>query len=416
MREARSGRVRAVLLIWLAMGGCANEQAPPGALPDRRPPQVARLTPGRDAVVPGFGGPARIRFDEPVNLGRGLGNRVQSSPAYEYAVEIGFSEVRIRPRGGWRPGAVYCFSVPAGIADLLGNRTAEPIDFCFSTGPPVSTTLVEGKLEDRLTGRAVQGGRVLFLALPGDTTPYTAVADGQGAFALRALPSDTYWAYGFQDRNRNLRLDRLLEPYDSVRFTVAEGVGTAPLALSVVEPDSTPPRLLAAVAEDSLTIRLEVDDPLELEQPDAVVTVTDSSGREIPSERLHVGDRASLRRLEAAARADTTRARADTARARTDTARAAAPPPPRPGAQALAPRRPSGTLLILLGEALQVGPYRVRAAGLVNLRGLVGGGDTTFVYPPEETPAGPSPGRRPGGPENGGRGAADGSRRSESDG
>lgn len=374
--------------------GCANEQPPPGMIPERRPPEVSRIVPAPDTVVPGFKGRIRILFDEPVNLGRGLASRLISSPAYQYDVKTGFSDIKIRPRGGWREETVYCFQLPAGISDVIGNRTLDPIDYCFSTGPPVTTTRVEGRLENRMTGRSIAGSRVLFLALPADTTPYTAVADREGAFSLRSLPPGSYWAYGFEDRNRNLRLDRLLEPHDSVRFTLVAGAGVAPLELSLVDPDSTPPVLMAALPEDSVQLLLEFDDPLALEQPEASVSVRDSLGRELPWRMLHVGDVASLRR-----RLSNAAGQQPAAAAQQAGQPVAGQQPGRRGAQAAREPRPARTLIVVLEESMRAGVYRVQASNLVNLRGLPGGGDTTFVYPPEDQlPPDPS---RPGAAQRG---------------
>lgn len=393
---SRSGgeRVGAAVLMLAAATGCANEQPPPGALPDARPPQVARFVPPRDTVIPGFDGSARIRFDEPVRLAADLGRRVTASPAYRYRFEIGFSEIEIRPEGGWREAAVYCFEIPAGISDLLNNRTDAPIPYCFSTGPPVRPTRVEGRVEDRVTGGPVPGARVLFLALPADTTPYTAEADGQGEFSLRSLPAGGYWAYGFQDRNRNLRLDRPLEPYDSVHFRLDEATGAPTLELALVEPDSTPPLLVSALAEDSVTVRLEFDDPLPTEQPVAEVAVRDSAGREVARRLLHVGDPSTLppeARLrpvepvvgEPAEEPPEAAAEPPPAEPLPPAEPRVEEPPAEPAAGATQARepRPSTVVTILLEEALTPGPYTVEARGFANLRDLVGGGEATFVHP-----------------------------------
>lgn len=324
--------------------GCANERPPPGAAPDARPPRVERFDPPRDSVVPRLDGSARIRFDEPVRVPDDLGRRVEASPALRYRFESGFSEIRIRPEEGWLEGAVYCFEIPQGISDLLGNRTEAPIPYCFSTGPPVLPTRVEGRVEDRVTGRAVSGARVLFLGLPVDTTPYTAVADSRGEFSMRSLPPGEYWAFGFEDRNRNLRLDRRLEPHDSLRFRLDETTGAPSLLLALVPPDSTPPVLQGARSVDSLTMRLEFDDPLLPDQPGARVAVSDSAGGTLPVRRVHVGEPRDL---------------------------------------SAEGRRPSTTVTLLLAEPLARGRYVVRAEGFLNLRGLAGGGEAEFVHPPE---------------------------------
>lgn len=361
---------------------CAREEPPPGTHPDTRPPEVREIRPEPGAVVPEMDGDVRVRFDEPVNVAQDLEARLEASPAYRYRVTAGFSDVRIRPEEGWRQGVVYCFGLPSGIPDLLGNRTDEPVEFCFSTGPTVPETEVTGRLLDRTTGRAVAtSGRVLFYALEGDTVPYTAVPDGEGAFRGRGLPPDTYRVFGFVDRNRNRRLDRTLEPHDSATVVLEGQEASAEVELAVVEPDSTPPVLGAAAALDSVTLRLELDDPLPPEQTEAATEVVDSeTGRRWPVASVRVGEpedggapgpvgRDTL--VEPAGR-DTL---PEPAGERAEEGEA---PPPGPGRGL-----PSTVVTVRLAEPLAPGSYAVRLSGVRNLRGLEGGGEASFNYAPD---------------------------------
>ncbi len=345
-------------------------------------------------------GDVRVRFDEPVNVGRDLEGRLTASPAYRYRVSAGFSDVRIRPENGWREGVVYCFGLPPGIPDLLGNRTAEPMEFCFSTGPPVPDTEVTGRLVDRATGRAVTtSGRVLFYAVDGDTIPYTAVPDAEGTFRLRALPPDTYRVFGFLDRNQNRRLDRRLEAYDSATAVLDAPAASAQVELALVEPDTTPPVLIAASAVDSLTVRLEFDDALPREQPEARAQVMDSeTGRGWPVASLRVGEPGDG---AAPQPADRDTLREPTLEEEQDPAEPGgkaevAEPPAEAEATEPAVRTPPGRGLpstivtVLLREPLLPGAFTVRLSGVRNLRDLEGGGETGFTYPPpaRQPPAG----------------------------
>lgn len=365
--------------------GCANEQPPPGALPDARPPQVIRIVPGRDTVAMGFGGDAKIVFDEPIRAGD-LGRQLTASPADRFDVSTGFSDIRIHPRNGWRDSAVYCFELPAGIVDLLNNRTTLPIEFCFSTGPPLTQTLVTGTVLDEETGRTAVGGRVVFRGLPADTTPYTAVADQKGAFSLRAVPPGRYDVVGFMDRNRNLRLDRLREPYDSASFELAGPSSTATLEFHLVEPDSTPPRLVNVAVVDSATIRLEFDDPLLRRQPEASVVVADTAtGEELELSWVQVGEPEEVEKAGPegqpepgpGATRDTGVAGPDTVAQRPRTAAEGSRAGPR------AQNLPARAVPVRFRSALRSGVFRVRAEGFVNLRKLVGGGEATFEYAPD---------------------------------
>lgn len=89
---------------------------------------------------------------------------------------------------------------------------------------------------------------------------------------------------------------------------------------------------------------------------------------------------------------DTAGATADTAEVARDRTAGAARTAGAGGLPADTAARPSRVLTVRLARPLEEGVYRVLAEGWSNLRGLVGGGDTTFVHPfAEDVPGEPSP-------------------------
>lgn len=423
-RPRRGGRSRPAAFCLLAaaalLGGaaCAKEQPPPGARPDQVPPRVRDVRPADGTVEAGFDDDFRVRFDEPIQENRGLVRNMEASPAFRYRISFGFSSFEVKPEGGWRP-AVYRLVFPPPFTDVLGNRSRDTLRVVFSTGPPLTETRVAGRIRDRATGEPVRGGRALFLAGEGDTVPYTAVAGTEGHFRLPSVPPDDYTAFGFEDLNANLSLDRPLEPHDSTRFSLEGDADSVYLDLLLVEPDTTSPALLSVRALDSAAVALTFDDPI---RPDggvagAAVTVRAvDAGDTVPVTRLLLardtagarsgtdarprGDvlpevpspvpdvRAILREAfavgTAAARGrtgtpeDTARVPDDTA-ARPDSAAAV-------GTAGDSLALPDTVAVARLARPLEAGTrYRVVARGFENLRRLAGGGDTTFVYVPADT-------------------------------
>ncbi|MEJ2547933.1 MAG: hypothetical protein P8125_08965 [Gemmatimonadota bacterium] len=273
-----------------------------------------------------------------------------------------------------------------------------------------------------MTVAGVPDARLLFLAA--DSVPYSVVSDTGGVYGMRSLPPDEYTVFAFMDQNRNRRLDPASEPWDSASVSLPESNSRFAIDLWMVPPDSTPPRLLSAVAFDSLTLALEFDEPLDPEASleEAVVTVLGPPGS-VPFRvtDLQVGEPASLPRGESDTvvvrdsldafdpdlRPDSTTA-LDTAAARDslDRTRPGVSPDARradvsasdslaadttavqetgaAGPQRLQSTelrdRPFPTLVVRLEQPLTEDTFRVRATGIPNLRGLRGGGDTTFVY------------------------------------
>jgi hypothetical protein len=385
---------------------CANVEAPPGSGPDFDPPAVLERFPAPGAVIQDLDDDAWIRFDEPIQAPRNLERGLDLSPAWDWKFNPNTRGFSVRPREGWRPGVVYHVRVPRGVADLLRNTTRTSIEWTFSTGPGISETRIDGTIYDRIQGAGVRDARILFL--PPDSTPYSVVSDTGGVFRMQSLPPGEYLVLGFLDQKIS-------------RFV---------LDLWMTPPDSTPPVLVEASGFDTVTVVLEFDEPLEPEAPlDSVrVTVLPArGGPALPVLGMRIGqpgtpaampgDRTgpagpppdsltdaeldlrpdSLVGPEGVEVADTLRGAADSVSAARDLVPEADPlvadeqqarqpdEPGPPGRQsglgsAEARERPFPFLIVTLEQALTEDTFRVSVSGVSNLRGLTGGGDTTFVY------------------------------------
>ena len=386
------------------MLGCAREMPPPGTRPDEVPPALLEIRPAPDSVVAGFDGRLELRFDEPVRIPNGIAREMFATPMEVYESEMGFSNLRLRPEDGWRDGVRYCYSIPAdGISDLLRNRMEGRAEFCFSTGVGVEEAEVRGSVVDGLTGQPQEEARVIFWAEP-DSIPYGAVTDSVGEFVARGLPPGEYEAFGFVDRNRNLVPDRDIENHDSV-LVAASPDSLRELHFVVLPPDTTPPLLARAVLAGAEIVQLEFDDYLLNPQPDEPeIAIRDSAATvELEIVAVFVGsaDAVALPADSAALPADSTAAVADSA-AVSDSAVVADSVGGEPAAgdsagvadasadSAVAaadsveadPILPSRFMTVLLAAPLDSATYHVSVAGVLNVRRLAGGGDTSFVAEP----------------------------------
>ena len=342
------------------MGACAKELPPPGILPDDVPPRVEKIFPPPDSISPDFNGQVLIQFDEPVNIPNGIERLMFVSPMERYLSDKGFSELKLQPLGGWRNNVVYCFSIPEGISDLSRNRTENPTEFCFSTGAPLVDTRVVGTVVDAITSLPQDEARVIFFA-PGDTTPYGAISDEEGNFTARTLPPGEYQAFGFLDQNRNLILDRDVDPHDSVALLVDRD-SVPRLEFSLVPPDMTPPRLLRVQAMDTITVRLEFDDYLTnppSQDPEVLISNSET-GVVVDLVSVLVGDAHEVVFPGDSAQLDSIGGLVESDSGPTT-------------------KLPSRFISVRLATSLDSGRYLVESDGVVNLRHLIGGGDTTLV-------------------------------------
>jgi hypothetical protein len=346
-------RSRILLLGGALACGCARAFAPPGGERDVMAPRLESVSPAPLSVVPASRQAVVFRFDERISSRRFNRTLVTVNPAAPEDVnaEVSGHELRISLERGWQPGQVYQVLVRPGIGDLFGNERRDPVELIFSTGDPPPPSALAGLLEDRITGASPAEGVIQALR-QGDSVSYIAGADSAGFFALRHVPYGTYDVTAYGDQNRNRRRDPSEAVAGPVVATLGSGQDTVMLALVLLPPDSTAPRLTGADRTDSVHVRLTFDDYLDA---DSMATFA--------AQVLALPDSAPL--------PHSVRVVADTATRRRE-ARAA-----------------ERTLLLEVDRGLPPADVAIRVSGVRNVNGLMGGGTAAVAYRP--TPVAPAP-------------------------
>lgn len=398
--------------------GCAKIADPPGGPPDAAPPMLVATRPESAAVYPDFTGDAEFIFDETVSegtradIGDGSGDLEQLvilSPT-EKVPRVGWqrSRITVRPREGWRPNTVYRIELLPGVTDLRRNRDKGGQVLTFTTGAPLPTDSLSGLVIDWVARQRARQVMVEAMLLP-DSLVYRTKTDSSGRFALAPMPHGRYLLRAYVDQNKNRRLDAR-ENWDSLAAAPAP---SAQGVLWLAQRDTLPPRLTNVASRDSLTIDLQLTQPIDPAQlPDTsnvrVRLLPDSTPVEVVSFRTRPLDDT----LVARARARLDSLRADSVRrAHPDTTHAGAHPPA-PAPPAVAAPAPASTgrnrpppvdsVLIrllagrpVLGDRLVVrvatpmppeSRYVVEIRGIRNLNGAAGTAMAGFKVPKPPPP------------------------------
>ncbi len=374
------------LITAVALLACASQGDPPGGPPDAAAPVLIGIVPESGAVNVR---PERVefRFDEVVS------ERPSGATSLEQMVLISPSDglprvdwrrrsIAVRPRRDWRANAVYTVTLLPGISDLRGNVMRTGASVIFSTGAAIPDTRIAGILYDWVAGSAARLGAVEAIALP-DSIVYVARTDSAGRFALAHLPPGSYVLRAWLDANNNRDLDPR-EAYDSASVVLRD---TASLTLFAFVHDTLPPRINTVQVVDSMTLRVELNQPLDPEQPlDTTrfrLTASDSSALALRA--VFTADSFDRAQADSIARADTTRR---------------APPRQAPAAprDSVVLPRPVPVSRFVVVTALPLQPeasYRLIAVEARNLMGRAGTSARVFTTPrrapADTTPPAPPP-------------------------
>ena len=262
----------------LVAAACAKIEPPPGGPKDLLPPGLVATIPDSLAVLPEFSGDVEFVFNETVseggspNMGLGTGDLeklVILSPTEQVPkVRWKRSRVTVRPAEGWQPNRVYRIQLLPGVMDIRRNASDSNTIVTFTTGAPIPTLHLTGRIWDWTTARPARSALVLALLLP-DSLRYRMLADTAGRFDFGPLPSGAYIVLGAIDQNRNFKLDGR-EAWDSV--SLPRDSSAVP-ELWLFPHDTVGPRLSKAATTDSLSATLTFTQPLDPAQRFAVGAV-----------------------------------------------------------------------------------------------------------------------------------------------
>jgi hypothetical protein len=295
---------------------------------------VVRTVPESGAVLASPPSRAEIDFDEVISeqvaaTQRDIQGAVILSPVSgKVTVDWRRTRITVEPKGGFQPGRIYRLELLPVITDLRQNRMKRGSLVVFSTGPALPTATLRGTVVDWTAKHAAASALIEAMLLP-DSLPYRALADSGGNFRMLQMPAGEYLVYGVVDQNGDRRRGPR-EAFDTARVTLQD---TATVELYAFTHDTVGPRLKSVDLQDSLTLRLTFDRPLDPAQaPDtSMVSVTpaDDSTRLLPLSAV----------LTPAAFDSVTKAAAAAAAARDTTPRR--PAAPGAGARDTTPRRPA---------------------------------------------------------------------------
>lgn len=361
----------------------------PGGPEDHTPPKLVSVTPDTNAV--NFHGDAvRFQFDEVTNDRSGprqdlTGLFLISPRDGEPRINWHRSRIDVQPHGKWRPNTAYSVTMLPGIGDLSGNLTKSSFTLVFSTGPTLPHLGVVGRVFDWSAQRVAPNAIIEAIQHP-DSVDYFARADSTGQFRVGPFGPGRYTVIAFVDANKNFTRDPG-ELWDSTDVTVTN---TQPmLEMLAAQRDTIGPAISSVTAEDSLTLRVTLDKPLD---PNAPLDTAQFRIMTADSARRVAIAVQTLGQVEAerAARKDSARVADSLATARDTTKHGAPPPPAAPAApkepEAPKPSKPAPAkvLLITLTPGSHLEPltrYRITATDLVNLLGFKGTSSRVFATP-----------------------------------
>ncbi len=204
--------MRALLLLTLVLGACANPVPPTGGPPDREPPRLVASVPEPSAV--NVASPViRLTFSEAVDqqsLARALSITPEPGTPPRLSWKGRTVEIDV---GALLPNTTYILTIDNTFRDARGVALATPLTLAFSTGATLNSGRIAGTVREPLTGTGVPGIDVFAYQIADTITAlparplYRTQTSANGDFAFEYLGPGPFFVVAVRDANRNTRVD-----------------------------------------------------------------------------------------------------------------------------------------------------------------------------------------------------------------
>ncbi|MBA2564697.1 MAG: Ig-like domain-containing protein, partial [Gemmatimonadetes bacterium] len=151
-RPARGRRATSALTLLAAgaaLGACARTGFPEGGPVDDKPPSLVTTSPADRATDVSPESTIEIVFDEPLapNAQAQASRLIFFNPSRpDVVTDVDGEKIEIQPRGPLEPSTTYSVTLLPGLPDRRNIAMKEPVRLLFSTGGPLTLTLLKGKV------------------------------------------------------------------------------------------------------------------------------------------------------------------------------------------------------------------------------------------------------------------------------
>jgi hypothetical protein len=208
-----------------------------------------------------------LLYDEPLSptVQTQVGRLVLFNPDKpDVVTNAGGKKIEIQPVVPLEPRTTYSVTVLAGLEDRRSNRTAAPTTLVFSTGGPLTLTLLRGSVT--AAGQPARGVRVRAQNLDRDFG-YVVLTDSAGTFELPSVAVGRYVITAWQETNGEEGFQYTLEAGDTTSAEIERVGAGLDVALELTLTDTTAARLVRAEPEALDALRLSFSDTLDAGQP-----------------------------------------------------------------------------------------------------------------------------------------------------
>ncbi|MGC4021993.1 MAG: Ig-like domain-containing protein [Cyclobacteriaceae bacterium] len=218
------------IILLISLWQCARQSQPAGGPKDTDPPELISSIPinGQKNFK---GKTIEVTFNEFVKLKNAEDEIVITPTIGKSKFLAKRNKVIITPSENWKDSTTYSIAFREAVQDITESNPTEDLHLAFSTGSTIDslkffgyvTEMFKEKLPEKITVALYQSDTFdIFKHKP----IYFTKTNKKGRFSIRNLKGGKYFAYAFDDKNKNSKVDSKSE-----RFTFK----TTPIILETLK-------------------------------------------------------------------------------------------------------------------------------------------------------------------------------------
>lgn len=231
---------------------CARQSSPTGGPKDTIPPVLQKTIPPNEAI--NFKGKnIQLLFSEDIILNTPKEQLIITpTVGKEYKIIARKNSVLITFDQDLEDSTTYTFNFRESVQDITEKNPVKNLQVAFSTGDYIDSLSVEGTIYDLLKGKEIKEATVA-LHVENDTfnilehpPVYFTKTDEEGKFSINHLKPGNYFAYAFEDKNRNLIVNSRNESYGFVSEYLHLLENIDQVAIGLIRLDARPLKITSA--------------------------------------------------------------------------------------------------------------------------------------------------------------------------
>lgn len=206
------------LFYTLLIFSCAQQTQPTGGPKDEAAPLLEESNPANGAT--NFKGTQiELSFNELVQLNNAKDQIIISPAIKETEATYLRNKVILKFKTALKDSTTYTINFREAVQDITEKNPAKDLKLAFSTGSYLDSLTLSGQVYDLISGKVLKDITIA-LHEKNDTfnifkhrAEIITKANEKGAFVFENLKPSQFFIYAFQDKNKNLIVDRRNEKY-----------------------------------------------------------------------------------------------------------------------------------------------------------------------------------------------------------